>query len=175
MKCYNHPDKESVGICSKCDKAVCPLCVETTTRKLICKDCIQESTSPSRHKPYILVSIFLGLLGAVNSLAIGFYVTSTYFSPLFSADLLPNGYIAMVVTTLCAALLVYGSHLMWKGNPRTGGAINLLAAATLTLLYIYFALLTRPQILAWLGLTGYLLLLPPILSAITANLIKAFK
>lgn len=175
MKCYKHPNTESVGVCSKCNKAVCSSCIGTTTEKLVCKDCLQVNASWSKQKPLILISTFLGLLGAANSLTIGFYVTSIYFSPLFSTNLLLQGYIAAVITMSCAALFVYGSHLIWKGAPHTGGKINLLAAATLTSLYVYFASLAKPQILGWLGVTGYLLLLPPILSGIITNLTIMFQ
>ena len=27
MKCFNHPDKDAVGICKQCSKGVCPSCV----------------------------------------------------------------------------------------------------------------------------------------------------
>jgi len=39
MKCYNHPDKDAVGICSRCGKAVCAEDSVVVDGKLYCKEC----------------------------------------------------------------------------------------------------------------------------------------
>lgn len=170
MKCYTHPTEESVGICSKCGKAICSKCSEMTLGKLVCKECLQINVNSSRPKPYALIGAFLGVLGAFNSLILGFYLVSTGLSPILIADFLPASYIAGALTLLCSVMLVYGSYSMWKGQALNGGRINLIAGVTLTLIYAYFAFLSRPQILSWLGLAGYLLLVPPILSSIIASI-----
>ena len=38
-KCYKHNDKDAVGICSNCNKAVCADCSKETNNKIICHDC----------------------------------------------------------------------------------------------------------------------------------------
>ncbi len=39
MKCYNHPDRDAVGVCIKCGKAVCAEDSIVVDGKLYCKDC----------------------------------------------------------------------------------------------------------------------------------------
>jgi hypothetical protein len=39
MKCFYHPDKDAVGICSQCGKGCCRACVEDVGGALLCKDC----------------------------------------------------------------------------------------------------------------------------------------
>ena len=38
MKCYNHNEKDAIGICKACGKALCPDCSEFEHHALICKD-----------------------------------------------------------------------------------------------------------------------------------------
>lgn len=42
MKCYFHHDKDAVGICSVCLRAVCKDCVGTDDPKIICKKCFDK-------------------------------------------------------------------------------------------------------------------------------------
>lgn len=43
MKCYNHPESDSVGICKSCQKAVCPSCAIDTGRGIACsRECELE-------------------------------------------------------------------------------------------------------------------------------------
>ncbi len=38
MKCYNHTEKDAIGICKACGKALCQECAEFEHHALICKD-----------------------------------------------------------------------------------------------------------------------------------------
>ncbi len=42
MKCYFHPKKDAVGLCSVCYKAVCKDCVGDDTPEIICKTCMRK-------------------------------------------------------------------------------------------------------------------------------------
>ena len=43
MKCFNHRENESIGICKGCSKAVCSLCAIDSGRGLSCsEDCSKE-------------------------------------------------------------------------------------------------------------------------------------
>lgn len=42
MKCYNHEDKDAVGICVSCKKGICKDCAIEYNEKLYCKDCIEK-------------------------------------------------------------------------------------------------------------------------------------
>ena len=77
MKCYNHPDREAVGVCVGCGKAVCQECAVEVDGKIYCKDCAAEALrreprpapatkageSPKSWLAALLLSIFLGHLG----------------------------------------------------------------------------------------------------------------
>jgi TM2 domain-containing membrane protein YozV len=39
MACYNHPNAETVGICTQCGKAVCESCAVEIGNKIVCKQC----------------------------------------------------------------------------------------------------------------------------------------
>lgn len=42
LKCYNHEEKEAVGICTNCGKAICDSCEMEVHGKLICKVCAEK-------------------------------------------------------------------------------------------------------------------------------------
>lgn len=58
----------------------------------------------------------MGFLGAVNSIAIGFYLLSILFNPIGIHNLMIHGYILAPVITLVTMLLVYGSYLILKNK-----------------------------------------------------------
>jgi hypothetical protein len=39
VNCFNHPAAAAVGICSVCQKALCPACVGRDAPRLLCRDC----------------------------------------------------------------------------------------------------------------------------------------
>ena len=43
MRCFKHPKSEAVGICSSCNKGVCPKCAAQEDGKVYCKDCMSRS------------------------------------------------------------------------------------------------------------------------------------
>jgi len=42
LKCYFHPKKDAVGICSVCFKAICKSCVGDDANELVCKKCMRQ-------------------------------------------------------------------------------------------------------------------------------------
>ena len=42
MKCYYHPDREAVAVCSVCGKPLCAECAHEYKRKIYCKDCLAK-------------------------------------------------------------------------------------------------------------------------------------
>ena len=38
MRCFNHPDKDAVGICKHCNKGLCPDCLSDLGHGLACRD-----------------------------------------------------------------------------------------------------------------------------------------
>ncbi len=68
MKCYNHPDRDAVGVCVKCGKAVCVEDSVVIDGKLYCKDC--ATTIPNKEVPKKLYRstknrILFGVCGGV--------------------------------------------------------------------------------------------------------------
>lgn len=45
MNCYVHPEREAVGVCVSCGKAVCPECNVAIGEKLYCKSCAGKTFS----------------------------------------------------------------------------------------------------------------------------------
>ena len=42
MKCYYHPDREAVAVCSMCGKPLCEECAHEYKGKIYCKDCLAK-------------------------------------------------------------------------------------------------------------------------------------
>jgi len=113
------------------------------------------------------IAAFLGFLGAINSMAIGFYLLSILFNPINISNLVIQGYIAAPIIATVTAMLIYGSYLILKNeSARKVGKINLAAGLILTSLYIYYSFLSQPRLLSWFTPIGVLLIIPPVLSGI---------
>ena len=117
---------------------------------------------------YEILGAFLGWLGAVNQILVSSYLLSVYraLSTIYS-----NGkvgiqvYLAVILLILSASALVLGSLLMLKGKLRAGGIINLGSGMIIPIpTYLYFALLSEPTFLSWLGIQGVFLRSPAIFS-----------
>jgi len=69
MKCYVHPDVESVGTCTSCGRAICSECAIDVQGKLVCRDCLAaREVTTRKYDPNTaflieLVGGFFGLLG----------------------------------------------------------------------------------------------------------------
>jgi hypothetical protein len=174
MKCYKHPVEEAIGNCSSCGKAICKICTEIKAGRLLCKECLQIEISPSKVSLYNWIGALSGWLGAINSFTMGFYLITTYYAIMGfpgAENLGYSTYVATVLTATLAFLLVYGSYLLWKGDTRKGGTINLIVGAMLIPIYIYFTFFSQPSLLKWLGPLGVFLCAPAILSGAIGILI----
>jgi len=78
MKCYYHTEKEAVGMCVNCGKAICPECLVEVRQKNYCKNCIAQIAAPDiGGKSWLvalLLSVFVGELG-VDRFYLGRIVT----------------------------------------------------------------------------------------------------
>jgi hypothetical protein len=114
-----------------------------------------------------IISAIMGFLGAIDSMAIGFYLLSTLFNPILIIDLEIQGYILTTIIGAITIILIYGSYLIFKNkNVKRGAEINLITGLILAFLYIYYAYLSQPSLLSWFTPGGILLIIPPILSGI---------
>lgn len=113
-----------------------------------------------------LISVFLGFLGAANSLAIDFYLISTILSMSKIVNQPLDGWIASMAVIVIMIALIYGSFLILRGKNRKGGKINMAGGLILTFVYIYYSIFSEPKLLDWLNPIGIVLVMPPILSGI---------
>jgi hypothetical protein len=54
LKCYYHPDREAVAVCSKCGKPLCKDCAIEYRGKIYCKDCMEKIKSEEKQKEELL-------------------------------------------------------------------------------------------------------------------------
>ncbi len=129
-----------------------------------------ENTEKSREstKHLIIISAFMGFLGAINSTVIGFYILSTLLNLIQISSLIIQGYIFTPIIGVVTALFIYGSCLILKNrNIKKGAKINFTCGLILAFLYVYYTYFSQPlRLLSWLAPGGILLIIPPILSGI---------
>lgn len=76
MKCYNHPEKDAVGICKNCNKGLCKECAVDVTYGLACRNSCEnevreinkmisrgKTTYQKTEKAYLHNAIIYSLLG----------------------------------------------------------------------------------------------------------------
>jgi len=176
MKCHNHRDTEAVGACSKCGRNVCAKCSRAIQRQIICNECIKtEQKTYFRLKTSKLPCALLGWLGALNTLLTGTYITTTYLNLTIISpreSLHAHAYAIGLTTAILTMMLTYGSYLQLKRHGYLGAEINIIAGALFLAIFVYFRWLSQPPFLAWLGLMGYFLPAPALLSGIIDILLR---
>ena len=45
MRCYNHHDKDAVGVCKACGRALCPACAVEVEKAVACRDRCESDVS----------------------------------------------------------------------------------------------------------------------------------
>ncbi|UCG36559.1 MAG: hypothetical protein JSV64_08165 [Candidatus Bathyarchaeota archaeon] len=138
-----------------------------------------DSDQKSKLNRYSIVAAFLGLLGALNLFLISFYVLAVY---LLLSRIDPMGqlffqvYLSTALAISSAVALIYGSIIILKSRMRKGGLINLLSGTLVPVpTYFYFGVISEPRLLGWLGIQGYFLLIPAIMSGAISILLARYK
>ncbi len=75
MKCYSHPDVETLLTCGKCGKPICPKCMVMTDVGARCKDCAELKRLPTFElspRQYFIAAGLALVLAFVLGLAWGF-------------------------------------------------------------------------------------------------------
>ncbi|MFW9847962.1 MAG: B-box zinc finger protein [Candidatus Thorarchaeota archaeon] len=96
-KCKQHPDREAVVLCSRCDSPMCEECIGSGEGPVLCPDCrgiqtaktqetIWDQTSPTHYdmdkvNRYLLVGIFGGILSILGSILSLIVIISFFYSP----------------------------------------------------------------------------------------------
>lgn len=101
MNCYNHPEIPAVGICTACNKGICPACEDQESNQLICISCseIQPviSTPIRTYRRSYVRPIFLILFGLIYVIAFGLSKAKTDY----------------VALSLGLLFIVYGGYLFY--------------------------------------------------------------
>jgi TM2 domain-containing membrane protein YozV len=69
MKCYLHPEADSIGTCTSCGRSICGECVVELQGRLVCRDCLAQgkiqtkSYDPNTAFLIELIGGFFGILG----------------------------------------------------------------------------------------------------------------
>jgi hypothetical protein len=80
MYCYNHPQRETVLRCNRCERPMCTSCAVLTPTGYRCKECVrgqQKVFETARWWDYPLAVLVAGALGVVGSLIsnmLGFFI-----------------------------------------------------------------------------------------------------
>lgn len=80
MYCYNHPQRETVLRCNRCERPMCTSCAVLTPTGYRCKECVrgqQKIFETARWWDYPVVVLVAGALGVVGSLisnSLGFFI-----------------------------------------------------------------------------------------------------
>ncbi len=114
-------------------------------------------------------SVLLGILGIINSAALGLYIFLTLNALTFvNAEFRVRSYVGGGLGTVCAGLLLLGTIFVWKRGFIVGGVLNLASGVILLSTLAYFAYFADLQILRWLEPFGFFLAVPQLLSGLMA-------
>jgi len=123
-----------------------------------------------------LISIITGCIGIADVVILGMYIT---IFCLRVATLIPSflteAIIAAIAAVTSTAILLFGSILIYKGQPKNGGILNILAGAITIITYAYYTERWNFPLLVQLGPAGILLLIPATISGILGILISRLE
>lgn len=63
MKCANHPDTDAIGLCTACQRALCPAC-QIGDREVLCSDCLVAHNQAVAGHFYKQLAMSGGILAA---------------------------------------------------------------------------------------------------------------
>ena len=80
--CYNHPDRETMLRCNRCNRPICTACAVLTPTGYRCKECVRGQLKvfeTARTSDYILAVVIAGGLSFIGSLIASFLGFFTIF------------------------------------------------------------------------------------------------
>lgn len=86
LYCINHPGRETLLRCNKCEQPICIQCVIQTPTGYRCKSCVrgqQKKFDTAKTPDYILAPVIAGVLSFIGSYLIGFLGFITIFAAPF--------------------------------------------------------------------------------------------
>ncbi len=82
LVCYNHPDRETMLRCNRCDRPICTACAVLTPTGYRCKECVRGQLKvfdTAQWTDYPLAFIIAGVLSFAGSIAAQFLGFFTIF------------------------------------------------------------------------------------------------
>ncbi|NLF50579.1 MAG: hypothetical protein GX577_05535, partial [Leptolinea sp.] len=73
--CANHPNRETLLRCNRCEKPICIKCAVKTPTGYRCRECVrsqQKTFETAKTQDYILAFLISGTLSYIGSLVVGF-------------------------------------------------------------------------------------------------------
>ncbi len=118
--CVNHPERETLVRCSKCDAPICLKCRVETPVGFRCRECgiyrpVQYQVPPVLFAPALGVGLIAGFIGGMIGPLLGFY--AIFLGPVFgtavgeSITRVTRGKRGRALATLAATCLVLGALL----------------------------------------------------------------
>lgn len=104
MKCYYHPDRDAVGVCVKCGKAVCAEDSVIIDGKLYCKECGKTIGSPGTSKKLYKSRKNKILCGVCGGLADYFGIDPTIIRVIWVLFCLAGGSGVIAYIILCLVM-----------------------------------------------------------------------
>ena len=162
LRCANHPDRETMLRCNRCDKPICYQCAVRTPVGQRCKECVRNQQNVFYNgEPFDLViggviAVALGgILGAAGFAFLGFLGLFSFIIAIFAGSAV-GGLVAEAIRRavkkrrsrgmklLAAGLFLLGvvvAGLVMVGFPRLFGRWDVLLAAALAVSTLYARLL----------------------------------
>ncbi len=132
MKCFNHPDRDAVAICSVCGQGLCESCSVKIAGKFYCKPdadrvfgeekqmMAEEFVRPTSIIVAAILFYILGALGIIWS--VGIMASGSVASLLIGAQLVSPLIIGLIGLVLSMLYLIAG-YWLWNGL-REGGILG---------------------------------------------------
>jgi hypothetical protein len=80
LKCANHPSRDTLLRCNRCEKPICTECAVLTPIGYRCKECVRsqqkvfETALPQDYVFGIIIAVILSFIGSLLARLVGFFV-----------------------------------------------------------------------------------------------------
>ena len=146
MKCFFHPEREALGTCTKCGKAVCEECLQERRGRILCPTCSEAGFRPGE---LAAAGIFCAIAGAVGiivgiNLAAGAHANPP-LHPLVRAFVEPLAAIFIISGGLAVVGGVYALKQKFWPLALAGSILSAFCFPPLGVLAVIFTVLKRNE------------------------------
>lgn len=101
MKCYVHPQADSIGVCTECGRAICNECAVEVRGRLLCRGCLSgassESLSGSRKPGMVQAIAVMCLVDGILNILWGIGLTISLMLGIVTIICVPIGIYPIVL------------------------------------------------------------------------------